>query len=189
MFISQVHTHIHSLFNTRDNIEATADRDTSCSSVRYLHIYTLSLILVIIQTPRQTEIHHVHQSGTHTYSLFNTHDNTDATADGDTSCSSVRYTHIYTLSLILVIIQTPRQTEIHHVHQSGTHTYSLFNTHDNTDATADGDTSCSSVRYTHIYTLFLILMIIQTPRQMEISCSSVRYIMFISQVHTHTLSL
>ena len=97
MFISQVHTHIHSLFNTRDNTDATADGDTSCSSVRYTHTYTLSLILVIIQTPRQMEIHHVHQSGTHTYSLFNTHDNTDATADGDTSCSSVRYTH--TLSL------------------------------------------------------------------------------------------
>ena len=125
MFISQVHTHIHSLFNTHDNTDATADGDTSCSSVRYTHIH----------------------------SLFNTHDNTDATADGDTSCSSVRYTHIYTLSLILMIIQTPRQMEIHHVHQSGTHTYSLFNTHDNTDATAERDTSCSSVRYTHTYTL------------------------------------
>ena len=93
--------------------------------ISQVHTHTLSLILMIIQTPRQTEIHHVHQSGTHTYSLFNTHDNTDATADGDTSCSSVRYTHIH----------------------------SLFNTHDNTDATADGDTSCSSVRYTHTLSL------------------------------------
>ena len=66
------------------------------------------------------EIHHVHQSGTHTHiqSLFNTQDKTDATADGDTSCSSVRYTHIH----------------------------SLFKTQDETDATADGDTSSSSVR-------------------------------------------
>ena len=46
---------------------------------------------------------------------------TDATADGDTSYSSVTHTH----------------------------TYILLNTHDNTDATADGDTSYSSVRYTH----------------------------------------
>ena len=60
------------------------------------------------------------QVNTHN-SLFKTHDKTDATVDGDTSCSSVRYTHIH----------------------------SLFNTHDETDATGDGDTSCSSVRYTH----------------------------------------
>ena len=59
--------------------------------------HTLSLLLKIIQTPQQMEIHHVHHSGTHTYTLFNTRDNTDATADVDTSCSSVRYTH--TLSL------------------------------------------------------------------------------------------
>ena len=102
--------------------------------ISQVHTHTLSLILMIIQTPRQMEIHHVHQSGTHIHSLFNTHDNTEATADGDTSCSSVRYTH--------------------------THIHSLFNTHDNTDATADGDTSCSSVRYTHTYTLSLILVII-----------------------------
>ena len=79
MFISQVHTHKHSLFHTPDNTDATVDGDTSCSSVRYTHIN----------------------------SLFKTHDNTGATADGDTSCSSVRYTHINTLSLILMILQTP----------------------------------------------------------------------------------
>ena len=55
---------------------------------------------------------------THISTLFNTQDNTDATQDGDTSCSSVRYTHIYT----------------------------LFITHINTHATTDGDISCSSVR-------------------------------------------
>ena len=69
------------------------------------------------------EIHHVHQSVTHTYTLFNTQDNTDATADGDTSCSSVRYTH--SLSLIFNISQTPRQMEIHPVHQSGTDTHHI----------------------------------------------------------------
>ena len=79
MFISQVHTHKHSVFNTHDNTDATVDGDTSFSSVRYTHINT----------------------------LFHTHDNTDATVDGDTSCSSVRYTHINTLSFILMIIQTP----------------------------------------------------------------------------------
>ena len=83
------------------------------------------------------EINLVHQSGTHTHihSFFNTNDNTDATTDGDTSSSSVRNTHIhslqYTLSNTLMIIQkikqqTPRQMEMHHVHQSGTHTYTLF---------------------------------------------------------------
>ena len=150
--VHQSGTHIHTLFNTQDNTDATADGDTSCSSVRYTHkhslfntqdnteatadgyqlvhqsgthLHTLSLILKIIQTPRQMEIHHVHQSGTHTNTLF----------------------------LILKITQTPRQIEIHHVHQSGTHTNTLFNTQDNTDATADGDTSCSSVRYIHIHSL------------------------------------
>ena len=43
--------------------------------------------------------------------------------------------------------------EIHLVHQSVTHTYTPFNTHDNTDATADGDKTNSSVRYTHIHSL------------------------------------
>ena len=71
MFISQVHTHTHT------------------------HTHTLSFIIDILQTPRQMEIHHVHQSGTHTpttythhtHSLLNTQDNTDVTVDGDTSCS------------------------------------------------------------------------------------------------------
>ena len=38
--------------------------------------------------------------------------------------------------------------EIHHAYQSGTHTHkhSLFNTQDDTDAMADGETSGSSVR-------------------------------------------
>ena len=79
MFICQVHTHKHSVFHTHDITDATADGDTSCSSVRYTHIH----------------------------SLFHTHDNTDATVDGDTSCSSARYTHINTLSFILMILQTP----------------------------------------------------------------------------------
>ena len=73
---------------------------------------------MIIQTPLQMEINHFHQSCTYPYTLFNTQVNTDATADRDTSCSSVRHTLIHT----------------------------LFNTQDNTDATADGDSSCSSVR-------------------------------------------
>ena len=30
MFISQVDTNIHSLFNTQENTDATADGDTSC---------------------------------------------------------------------------------------------------------------------------------------------------------------
>ena len=81
------------------------------------------------------------QVHTHKHSVFHTHDITDATVDGDTSCSSVRYTHINTLMFFQV-----------HTH-----------THDNTDATVDGDTSCSSVRYTHINTLSFILMILQTP--------------------------
>ena len=42
--------------------------------------------------------------------------------------------------------------EIHHVHQSGTYTYTLFNTQVNTEPMADGDTSNSSVRCTHIHT-------------------------------------
>ena len=127
MFISQVQTHIHSLFITQDKTDTTADGDTSCSSVLYTHIYTLSLpsILKIIPTPQQVEIHHVHQSGTHRHPLFNTKDNRDATADGDTSCSSVGYKHTYNLYSILKIIPTPRQLEIHHVHQSGTNTQTL----------------------------------------------------------------
>ena len=122
MFISQVHTLIHSFFVTQENTGATADGDTSCLSVRH----------------------------THKHSFLNTLDKTDATEDGDTSCSSVRYTQIhslfntqiiqtprqmevhqipksgtltYTFSLILKIIQIPRQTALHHVHRSGTQTY------------------------------------------------------------------
>ena len=141
MYISQVHTnkHTHTISLSR------------------------SLILKIIQTPRQMELHHFHKSylyllihylqsssnhsllnnldktdasQEHTYTLFtihslkythdNTEDKTDATADGDASCLSVRYTHIYTLSLLLKKTLTPRQMEIHHVHQSGTHTHTLF---------------------------------------------------------------
>ena len=106
---------------------------------------------MIKQTARQMEIHHVNQSGTHSCTLFNTQDNTDATADGDTSCSSVRYTHKHSL------LNTQDNTDAtadrdHFVHQSGTHSYTLFNTHDNTDATAVGDKSYSSVRYTHAHT-------------------------------------
>ena len=51
MFICQVHTHKHSVFNTHDITDATEDGDTSSSSVRYTHINTLSLILMILQTP------------------------------------------------------------------------------------------------------------------------------------------
>ena len=89
------------------------------------------LILKMKQMPQQMEINLVNQSGTHkqthtlSLSLFNTQDKTDATADGDKSYASVRYTHTYTISL----------------------------TQDNTDATAVGDTSCSSVRYTLIHSL------------------------------------
>ena len=61
--------------------------------ISQVNTYNFSSTLKIKQTPRQMEIDHVHQSGTHAYTLFNTQDNTDATADGDTSCSSVRYTH------------------------------------------------------------------------------------------------
>ena len=85
------------------------------------------------------KIHHLNQSGTHSYLLFNTHDNTDATADGDKSFSSVRYTH----------------------------KHSLFNTQDDIDATADADNLVNQSG-THIHTLCLLLKIIQTPRQMEI---------------------
>ena len=66
MFISQVHTHKHSVFNTHDITDATVDGDTSCSSVRYTHINTLSIKLMILQTPLKMEIHQVHLSGTHT---------------------------------------------------------------------------------------------------------------------------
>ena len=51
MFICQVHTHKHSVYKTHDITDATVDGDTSCSSVRYTHINTLSFILMIIQTP------------------------------------------------------------------------------------------------------------------------------------------
>ena len=47
MFISQAHTHTHtlsfSLLNNLDKTDAIADEDTSCSSVRYTHTHTLSL--------------------------------------------------------------------------------------------------------------------------------------------------
>ena len=157
--------------------------------ISQVHVHTLPSIPMIIPTPRQMEINLVHQSvaHTHTYTLFNTHDNTDATADGVTSCSSIRHTHTIThspsRSLKLKIIQTPRQMTIHHVNQSGTRSYTPFNTHDNTDATADGNKSSSSVSCTHTYTLSLILMIIHTPRQMEIN------LVPLSGTHTHTLSL
>ena len=85
--------------------------------ISQVHTHTLSLIFDILQTPRQMDIHRVHQSGTHTHttythhtrSLFNTQDNTDVTVDGDTSFSSVRYIHTRNISLLLHIIQTPRQ--------------------------------------------------------------------------------
>ena len=54
---------------------------------------------MIIKTPGQVVIHQVHQSETDIYTLFNFHDNPDATADGDTSCPIVRYTHIHSLSV------------------------------------------------------------------------------------------
>ena len=110
------------------------------------HTRTLSLLRMIIQTPQQMELHLVHQSGTHTQ------------------------THTLSLSrsLILKIIQTPRQLKIHHVNQSCRHSYTPFNTHDNTDSTADGNKSSSSVRYLHTYTLSLLPKKTQTPRQMKI---------------------
>ena len=43
MFISQVRTHIHSFFITQENTDATADGDTSCSSVRQKHTHTHTL--------------------------------------------------------------------------------------------------------------------------------------------------
>ena len=144
--VNQSVTHSYTLFNTQDNTDATADRDTSRSSVRYPHKHSL------LNTQDNTDAtadgdHLVHQSGTHIHTLpLILMIKTDATADGDTSYSSVRYTHAYT----------------------------LFNTHDNTDATADGVTSCSSIRHTHTNThslslsRSLILKIIQTPRQMKI---------------------
>ena len=86
--------------------------------ISQVQTHSLSLLLKKTQTRRQMEIHRVHQSGTHTHihSLLDTLDKMDATEDGDTSCSSVRYTQIHSLS--------------------------LFNTQDITDVTADGDTSC-----------------------------------------------
>ena len=120
--------------------------------ISQVHTHTFSSILMIKQTPRQMEINHLHQSCTYTYTLFNTQVNTDAMADADTLFHQSG-THIHTLSLILMIKHTPRQMDIHHIHQSGTHSYHLFNTHDNTDATADGDKSFSSVMYIHIHSL------------------------------------
>ena len=74
------------------------------------HKYTLSLILKIIQTPRQMDIHLFHMSCTLTlhylqysssnHSLLNTLEKTDATEDGNKSSSSVRYTNSHTLSLL-----------------------------------------------------------------------------------------
>ena len=136
-----------------------------------------SLILKIIQTSRQMEIHHVYQSGTHSYTLFNTHDNTDATGDGDKPYSSVRYTHTHTLSLILRIIQTPRQMEIHHVHQSGTHINTLSSILKIIQTPRQMEITLF-ISQVDTHTLSSILMIIQTPRQMEIN--------HIHQSGTHT---
>ena len=47
MFISQVHTHIHSFFITQENTDTTADEDTSCSSVRHTLTHSLSLSLIL----------------------------------------------------------------------------------------------------------------------------------------------
>ena len=67
-FSSVRYTHKHSLFNTQDDIDATADADNLVNQSG-THIHTLCLLLKIIQTPRQMEIHHVHQSDTHTRTL------------------------------------------------------------------------------------------------------------------------
>ena len=107
-----------------------------------VHTHTLSFSFDILQAPKQLKIHHVNQSCRHSYTPFNTHDNTDSTADGNKSSSSVRYLHTYTLSLLPKKTQTPRQMKIHHVNQKGTRSYTPFNTHDNLDVTADGDKSC-----------------------------------------------
>ena len=112
--------------------------------ISQVHTHTLSLILKLIQNPWQMEIHQIHQSGVHTY----THTRTHAHRQTHT------HTYTHTLSSVLMIIQTPQQMEIHHSHQSGTYTYTLFNTQVNTDAMADGDTPCSSVRYIHIHSLY-----------------------------------
>ena len=130
--------------------------------INQVHTYTFFLLIKIIQRPQQVEIHHVNQSGTHTH----------------------------TLSLTLKRIQTPYKMEIHRVHQSGIHTHttythhthSLFNTQDNNDVTVDGDTSCSSLRYIHLYTLY------NTQDKNRRHCRW-RCIMFINQVHTHINSL
>ena len=230
MFISQVHKHIQSLFNTQDKTDAMADGVTSCSSVRYTHTYvhfnfryitdaksdgdtscssvrytyihhihtphthttyTLSLILKIKQTSWQMEIHHVHQSGTHTYDLFLILKKIQTPWQMELHHVHQSGTHTHTLSLIFDILQTPRQMDIHGVHQSGTHTrttythhtHSLFNTQDTTDVTVDGDTSFSSVRYIHTSNISLLLQIIQAPRQMEI------HHVHQSGTSTHTLSI
>ena len=72
---------------------------------------------------------------------------TDATANGDKSFSSVRYTHTLTLHLKLVIkTYATANGDTSYSSVRYTHTYTLFITHDNTDATTDGVTSCSSIR-------------------------------------------
>ena len=124
------YTHKHSLFNTQDNTDATADGDTSCSSVRYTHTNTLSLILKIIQTPRQMELHLVHQSGTHTQTHTNSLSRSLILKIIQTPRQmeihhNISQVHTHTFSSILMIIQTPRQMEISHIHQSGTHIYTL----------------------------------------------------------------
>ena len=192
---SGVHTYTHTHTHTHTHTRRHAHRQTHT----HTYTHTLSSVLMIIQTPQQMEIHHSHQSGTYTYTLFITQDNTDATADEYTSCSSVRQTHTHTLCLLHLTIQTPRQMEIQHVHQSGVHTHihSLFNTQDSTDAIADGDTSCSSVRltqthsqthtqthtHTHLHTYTLVNTHDNTDATADgdTSCSSVRYI------HIHSL--
>ena len=177
---------MYTLFNTHDNTEATADGVTSCSSIRYTHKHThtlsRSLILKIKKTPRQMEIHHVNQSGTHSYLLFNTHDNTDATADRDKSYSSVRNTHIHTLFNTQDNTDATADGDISCSSVRYTHKHSLFNTQDNTDATADGDLLVHQSG-TRIHTLSLIFMIKKTPRQMEM------HYIHQSDTRTHTLSL
>ena len=68
---SGTQTHIHSLFNTLVNTDATTDEAKSCTSARYTpaHRYTLSLKLQIIQAPTQMEIHHTNQTVTSTHTL------------------------------------------------------------------------------------------------------------------------
>ena len=143
------------------------------------------------------EIHHVHESGTHTptiytnhtHSLLNTQDNTDVTVDEDISCSSVRYTYTphthtsYTLFLIPKIIPTSQPMEIHHVHQLGTHTYNLFLILKIKQTPRQMEIHHVHQSGTHTYTLFLLVEIKQTPRQMEI------HHVHQSSTQTHTISV